>query len=129
MADEDRPPEQMTPQQPVLQPPQGLPGVPTVPAPAAPAEAPAPQSFTQQDIDDLIAQRKESAAKYSGLIEAGIAERRGLVNRPLPIPKPPSYQNVPQPPDPHPQSFQQAMPGLIFSTVMGAMMSRRRGLD
>jgi len=133
MADEDRPPEQMTPQQPVLQPPQGLPGVPTpAPAPPAPAEVPEPvqqQGYSQQDIDRLVGDRYRTATGLNAQIEAGIRERNRIAASPPPIPPTPSYQNVQDPPDTHPQTFKQAMPGLIFSTVMGAMMSRRHGMD
>jgi pyruvoyl-dependent arginine decarboxylase (PvlArgDC) len=135
MADDDKPdkpPEQMAPQQPVLQTPQGVPGVPAAPAPAPAAAPPAPApelNYSQEDINRLVAERRANTRDEVDFISKMNQRRMDILNNPPPHPALPQYRNIPEAPKMEPRALKDAMPGLIFATVMGSMMSRRHGMD
>ena len=98
-----------------------------------PAMAPPPQDsgvgVSQSDIQSLIGEKKDitkqAIADLSGIRSQQLTE----AFRPIPHPGMPKLQNIPKPPQPDFRNvFKESMPGLMFTTLLGSLMSRKHGL-
>lgn len=113
----------------------GAPGVPpmsTLPAPAAavPGPAASPAAVPPPDpAADLLQQRQnvtDDALKNMGALRQ---QQMDTINTPVGRPAPPKLRDIPAAPQQKYQDvFKEGMPGLVFSTVMGSMMSKRHGM-
>lgn len=133
--DPQLPPDFLQQRKPVTQVPAGVPGSaqPMSPSPdggtAAP-QKPAQEAFpSQAQIDKMMERTRANTQPAIENIERLGNERERILAQPLPHPAMPRYSNVPQAPKLEPRAFKDAMPGLIFTTVMGSLISRRHGID